>query len=104
MKIRREEQRETGTAGFPERCPPRRNPVATMPRGETGEEEVINMAHTHTYAHMCTHKHTLAAIRRRDCIRIHAEPAGTVTLTALLHFNFLTHTHTHAQIHSILNS
>lgn len=39
---------------------------------EPSKEEVINMARTHTYAHVCTHKHTLAAIRRRNCIRIRA--------------------------------
>lgn len=35
---------------------------------ETGKKEVINTARTHTYAHVCTHKHTLTSICGRDCI------------------------------------
>lgn len=59
------------------------------------EEEVINMVHPHTYAHVGMAKHTLTAICRCNCIRIQAEPARTVTVTALLHFNFLSLTHAH---------
>lgn len=59
--------------------------------------------HIHTpYAHVGTNKHTVAAICRCDFIRIQVEPARTVTLTALLHFNFLFLKHT--QTNSILNS
>lgn len=60
MKTRREQWREGGRySRFPRTILPLLISSSNDAPSETGEEEVINMARTHTYAHVCTHKHTL---------------------------------------------